>query len=69
MCFGIYFLPVDPWIRGYMGMGLFFAVGSSFTLAKTMRDQHESRRLINRLSDAKTEKLLHEFEIKAQSSV
>ena len=64
MCFGIYFLPVEVWIKGYMGMGLFFTVGSAFTLSKTVRDQHESKKLINRLSDAKTEKFLHEFEIK-----
>jgi hypothetical protein len=27
-----------------MMMGLFFTVGSTFTLAKTIRDRHESRR-------------------------
>lgn len=69
MCCGIYFLPVDVWIKGYMGMGLFFTVGSSFSLSKTVRDQHESSRLINRLSEAKTEKLLHEFESKSQSKI
>lgn len=64
MLFGIYFMPVDLWVKGYMVMGFFFSVGSTFTLAKTIRDNHESRRIINRIADAKTEKILHEYELK-----
>lgn len=64
MCVGIYNLPVELWIKGYMAMGLLFSVGSCFTLAKTVRDNHEARKLINRVSEAKTEKMLHEFELK-----
>lgn len=37
-CVGIYYLPVPPWIQGYATMGLFFMIGSTFTLAKTIRD-------------------------------
>jgi hypothetical protein len=37
-CIGIYYLPVPPWIQGYATMGLFFMIGSTFTLAKTIRD-------------------------------
>ncbi len=61
---GIYVLPVNLWIKGYLGMGLCFSIGSTITLCKAVRDQHEHRKLINRLSDAKTEKLLHEYHIK-----
>ena len=64
MCVGIWQLPVNIWIRGFLGMGLFFTVSSTLTLAKTMRDQHESSKLIKRLTDAKTEKMIHEYEIK-----
>jgi hypothetical protein len=60
---GIYYLPVDPWLRAFLAMGLLFSVGSSFSLAKTLRDNHEARRLLNRLSDAKAEKIIREFEI------
>jgi hypothetical protein len=60
---GIAYSPLDPWIRGFLAMGLLFTVGSSFTLAKTLRDSHEARRLINRLSEAKTEKILRDFEV------
>ncbi len=57
-------LPLEtPWLRAFLGMGLVFSVGSSFSLAKTLRDNHEARRLLNRLSDAKAEKILREFEI------
>ena len=60
---GILYLPIDPWLRAFLGMGLVFSVGSSFTLAKTLRDNHEARRLLNRLSEAKAEKIIREFEI------
>ncbi|MFN4150810.1 MAG: YiaA/YiaB family inner membrane protein [Candidatus Sericytochromatia bacterium] len=62
---GIYFMPVDFWIKGYLLMGLFFTVGSSFTLSKTIRDNEETKRLVNRIVEAKTEKLLTDFEMKS----
>ncbi|ETX00507.1 MAG: hypothetical protein ETSY2_38955 [Candidatus Entotheonella gemina] len=58
---GTAYLPVDLWAKGYMAMGILFAMGTSFTLAKTLRDQHEAERWINRLTDAKTEKMLQEY--------
>lgn len=62
---GIYFLPVDPWTRGYMAMGVLYLIGSSFTLAKALRDEHESNRFHNQIREAKNEKLLKEFELKS----
>ncbi|MEM7369160.1 MAG: YiaA/YiaB family inner membrane protein [Bacteroidota bacterium] len=59
---GIFYLPVDFWIKGYLAMGLLFLVGSCFSLAKTIRDDHESKSLLNRVQQAKTEKILSEFE-------
>ena len=59
---GIVWLPVDNWTRGFLAMGLLFTVSACFTLAKTVRDSHEAGKLINRLSGAKAEKLLQEFE-------
>lgn len=59
---GILFLPVDWWTRGYLLMGTMFTVGSTFTLAKTVRDNHEADKLRNRVSQAKAEELLHRFE-------
>lgn len=55
---GIVNLPVNNWVKGFMGMGLAFSVGSTFTLAKTTRDLHESRRITARVDEAQVEKLL-----------
>jgi hypothetical protein len=57
---GIFCLPVDAWIKGYMGMGTLFALGSTASLAKTVRDQHEARQVTARIDEAKVEKLLAE---------
>jgi hypothetical protein len=60
---GIGYLPVDPWVRAFLAMGLVFSVGSSLSLAKTLRDNHEAKKLLNRLSEAKTEKIIREYEL------
>jgi hypothetical protein len=39
---GILYLPVDAWIKAFLGMGLLFTIGSCFSLAKTIRDEHEA---------------------------
>ena len=61
MLMGIVWLPGDLWIKGYLAMGLMFCIGSAITLTKTVRDDHEARRLINRISEARTERLLKEY--------
>ncbi|WP_377475085.1 MAG: YiaA/YiaB family inner membrane protein [Microcoleus anatoxicus] len=55
---GIIYLPVDVWVKSFMGMGLTFSVGSSFTLAKTIRDNNEATRLTARIDEARVEKIL-----------
>lgn len=60
---GIYFLPVEAWIRAQLGTAFLFLVTSCFTLAKTIRDNHESEKLINRVSEAKAEKVLRDYEL------
>ena len=57
---GVYFLPVDLWIKGYLAMGIVMLVQSCVTLTKTVRDVHESSRFVNRIEDAKAERLLME---------
>jgi hypothetical protein len=59
---GIWFLPVDPWVKAFMGMGLLFSVGSSISLAKTLRDVHESRRVVARIDEARFQKLITEHD-------
>ena len=59
---GIAFLAVDPWRRAFLAMGALFLVTSTITMSKTLRDDFEARRLLNRISEARTTKLLREFE-------
>jgi len=60
---GILYIPAgDLWVKGFMVMGLIFTVGSSFSLAKTIRDDHEADKLINRINEAKTAKILRDYE-------
>ncbi len=62
MVIGITYLPVENWIRGYLGMGLFFVVSSTVVLSKTMRDQHEARKLHYKINEVKNERILKEFD-------
>jgi hypothetical protein len=57
---GILFLPIDLWMKGYLGMGLLMSVQTCVTLTKTQRDIHEAGKLVNRIEDARTERLLME---------
>lgn len=61
MVFGIVMLPLDLWAKGYLGMGLFFMVSSTISVSKTLRDKHEFDRIINRVEEARTEKILKEY--------
>jgi hypothetical protein len=57
---GVYYLPIDFWMKGYLAMGIVMLIQSCVTLTKTIRDLHESGRLVNRIEDAKAERLLME---------
>jgi hypothetical protein len=60
LALGVFFMPADIWIKGYLAMAAVFTVGTSFTLAKTVRDEHEANRLINKIEEAATERVLRE---------
>jgi len=59
---GILFAPIDIWIKAYFGMGAALLVQSCITMTKTLRDVHESSRFVNRIEDARAERLLMEME-------
>ena len=59
---GIWFLPVDVWVKAFMAMGLLFSVGSTFSLAKTVRDQHESESLRKRIDEARVNRIIAEHD-------
>ncbi len=62
MLFGVVMMGEVPvWMRAYLVLGTLFLTGATFTLAKTMRDQFEAGKLINKLAQARTEKLLKEY--------
>ena len=58
---GIIFMPADLLIKGYFSLCSLFLISSTITLAKTMRDEHESNRLINKVSEARTSKMINEL--------
>jgi hypothetical protein len=62
---GIWLLPLDLALKGYLSMGFLMTVQSCITMTKTMRDMHESDKLVNRIEDAKAERLLMEVERRA----
>ena len=58
---GILYMPLEVAAKGYLLMGLYFTVSSAFGLAKTLRDNHESSKLVAKISEAKTEKMLRDL--------
>lgn len=60
MAAGLFYLGTDIAMKGFLGMSYLFSVASCFTLAKVVRDKHESDKFINKVESAKTEKFLSE---------
>ena len=57
---GVFFLPISIWMQGYLTMGIVMLVQTCITLTKTVRDNYESGKFVNRIEDAKAERLLME---------
>ena len=55
---GIVLMPLDPPMKGYLAMGVIMLTQSCITLTKTIRDNDEAGKLVSRIEDAKTERLL-----------
>lgn len=58
----IAYLPVGPWVRAFLALGLLYVVTSAFTLAKTVRDKQEASAVWSRVDEARLEKLLAEHD-------
>jgi hypothetical protein len=58
MLAAIYYLPADPWVRGFLALGTMFLTTSSFTLAKCVRDAQEDQIVFRRLDQARLERAL-----------
>ncbi len=48
-------------VKGYLALNSLFLVSATIMLSKTLRDEHEAQRLLNRINEAKTNKILKEF--------
>jgi hypothetical protein len=59
---GIAYLPVEPWVRAYLAVAALYSITSAISLSKTLRDEHESRRLLSRVDEVKLERFLAEHD-------
>ena len=58
---GLYMMPIDLWCKGYLAMGILMLVQTTVNVTKTVRDNSEADKLIRKVEDARTEKLLVKF--------
>lgn len=59
---GIFNLETDAWVRAFLGIAVLYLVTSAFTLAKVIRDRQEAGQIVNRVDQARLEKLLAEHD-------
>ena len=62
MIFAVFYLPVDAWIRAFLGLGIMYLTTSTFTLAKCVRDAQEDQAVHARIDQARVERLLAEHD-------
>ena len=62
MIFAVIYLPVEPWIRAFLGLGTLYLTTSACTLAKCVRDAQETQTVVHRLDQARVDKLLAEHD-------
>lgn len=55
---GIFKLNADAWVRAFLAIAVLYLVTSAFTLAKVIRDRQEAGQIVNRVDQARLEKLL-----------
>lgn len=58
LVFGLWYLPVEPWVVAYLVMGNLLLLSSTVSLTKTLRDIHEGGRLVSKVEEAKLERIL-----------
>ena len=60
MGLGIFYLQAPFAMKGFLAMSYLFSITSCVTVSKVVRDRHEAEKFINKVENAKTEKLLNE---------
>lgn len=56
------YLPVEGWVRAFLGLGLLYVVTSTITLCKVVRDRQELSEVSQRVDQARLDKLLTEHD-------
>lgn len=59
---GIWMIPGELIFKGYFMISSLFLVFATITMSKTIRDGHESNRLHNKISEARTTKMIQELD-------
>ena len=59
---GIAYLATDAWIRAFLAVGVLYLTTSAFTLAKVVRDRQEEGQVVNRVDEARMERLMAEYD-------
>ncbi|ANY09192.1 YiaA/YiaB family inner membrane protein [Pseudonocardia sp. HH130630-07] len=59
---GVFYLPVDGWVKAFLAIAVLYSITSAFTLAKCIRDRQESLTVVNRVDQARMDKLLAEHD-------
>jgi hypothetical protein len=57
----IFFMSGDLLTKGYLALNSLFIVSTTIMMSKTLRDEHENTKLANKISEAKTNKILKEY--------
>ena len=57
----IFFMNGDLLTKGYLALNSLFMVSTTIMMSKTLRDEHEVTKLSNKISEAKTNKILKEY--------
>jgi len=58
MAGGIFFMDAGFAAKGFYAMSALMLVHTSISATKTLRDNQEAKRMVNKIEDARTEKLL-----------
>lgn len=57
----IFFMNGDLLTKGYLALNSLFMVSTTIMMSKTLRDEHENTKMVNKISEAKTNKILKEY--------
>ncbi len=58
---GLVLLEVSLPVKGFFAMSYIFSITACFTVAKVVRDRHESDSLTRKIEQAKAQKLINEY--------